>query len=178
MQNYDFLAHLFDSKLLGVLRLFLQFPEKKFYLKEISDSSEVSIATTHRILTRLVKLDVLSEIKISKFKVYELAKNDKVDFLSSFIDLSVDAVEIFVEKVKNLPGIEKIILHGKATKNKANLFLIGSSFPSSEIKLVVAELREKYNFTITYLTFGQEQYEQMSVMGLFPQTKKILFPKS
>ncbi|MFP4111443.1 MAG: hypothetical protein ACLFPQ_00075 [Candidatus Woesearchaeota archaeon] len=174
MQELEFLTHLFDKKLIDILRLFFQFPEKKFYLKEISDSSKVSMATTHRTLTKLVKLEVLDEIKISKFKVYQLARNEKTNFLGSFIKQSVKVAELFVEKAKDIEGVEMIILHGKETDTKANLLIIGQEVPKEEIKSVAAELKEKYNFTISYLTLTQEQYEQMSAMGLYSGSKKIL----
>jgi hypothetical protein len=174
MQELEFLTDLFDQKLISILRLFLQFPEKKFYLKEVSDNAKVSLATTHRILSRLVKLEVLDEIKISKFKVYQIAQNEKTEFLGSFIKLSVNVIEIFVEMVKELEGIDLVILHGKETDKKANILLIGQTLPVVEIKAVVAELREKYSFTISYLTLTHEQYEQMSAMGLYSGSKKTL----
>ncbi|MFP4656964.1 MAG: hypothetical protein ACLFNK_05300, partial [Candidatus Woesearchaeota archaeon] len=70
MSEKDLLESLFDDKLVRVLRVFFQFAQKKFYLKEVSEYSKVSMATAHRILTRLVKLNIITEIKISKFKVY------------------------------------------------------------------------------------------------------------
>ncbi len=175
MQELDFLMDLFDRKMVEILRLFLQFPEKKFYLKEVSDSSDVSMASSHRILTKLVKLSVLDEIKISKFKVYQLLKNDRSAFLGSFIKQSVKVLEMFVDSIKNFPGVEMVILHGKEADNKANILIIGENVSKSDVKHVSADLREKYNYTISYLTLTHEQYGQMSEMGLYSGTKKTLY---
>lgn len=175
MQELDFLTQLFDHKLIDILRMFLQLPEKKFYLKEVSDSANVSIASTHRILSKLSKLEVLDEIKISKFKAYQLAKNEKAEFLATFIKQSVKVLEIFVGMIKEIKGVEMVILHGKETETKANVLVIGQDVPLAEIKAAVAELREKYNFTISYLTLAHDQYEQMSAMGLYSGSKKTLY---
>ena len=178
MTNLDFLESLFDDKLVRVLRVFFQFAQKKFYLKEVSDQSKVSMATTHRILTRLVKLSIISEIKISKFKVYQLAANDRTDFLSEFIKGSVKVTEIFVDMIKHDEMIESIILVGKETESKANLMIIGSAVDSEKLKLATTDIKEKYNYKITYITMPMAQYEQMVSMGLYPGTKKVLYQQS
>lgn len=177
MTDLDFLESLFDDKLVRVLRVFFQFGQKKFYLKEVSDYSNVSMATTHRILTRLVKLNIISEIKISKFKVYQLANNERTNFLSEFIKGSIKVTEIFVDMIKDDPSIESVILVGKETEAKANLIIIGSSVDNEKLKLAVSEVKEKYNYKITYITMPAEQYEQMASMGLYPGTKKTLFTR-
>ena len=177
MADLDFLESLFDRKLVSILRIFFQFEEKKFYLKEVSDSSKVSIATTHRILTKLVKLDILSEIKISKFKVYHLAKNEKTDFLSSFIKSSIKVLDMFIDKIKSDSNIESIILVGRETDSKSNIIVIGNSIDSEKLKIASSEIKDQFNHKITYITMPIEQYEQMSSMGLYPGTKKPIYQR-
>ncbi len=177
MAGLDFLESLFDRKLVSILRVFFQFEEKKFYLKEISDAAKVSMATTHRILTRLVKIGILSEIKISKFKVYQLAKNEKTEFLSSFIKGSVKVLDIFVDMIKDDDAIEAVILVGRESDAKANIIVIGQNIDSEKIKLASSEIKDQYNYKITYITMPMEQYDQMSSMGLYPGTKKTIYQK-
>ncbi|MFP4117321.1 MAG: hypothetical protein ACLFTR_00185 [Candidatus Woesearchaeota archaeon] len=178
MSEKDLLESLFDDKLVRVLRVFFQFAQKKFYLKEVSEYSKVSMATAHRILTRLVKLNIITEIKISKFKVYQLAVNERTDFLSEFIKGSVKVTEVFVDMIKDDPSIQSVILVGKESESKANLIIIGDSVDGEKLKLATSEIKEKYNYKITYITMPKEQYDQMASMGLYPGTKKILFQKS
>ncbi len=175
MQQLDFLESLFDKKLVSVLRVFFRFPEKKFYLKEVSDSAKVSQATTHRILTRLVRLGILDEIKISKFKVYSMAKNEKVSFLETFMKETVKVAEVFADIVKVDDAIEEIILVGKETETKANLLIIGENVNTTLLKHTASEIQEKYAYKITYISMEKAQYQQMSAMGLYPGTKKKLF---
>ena len=178
MADLDFLESLFDKKLVNILRIFFQFDEKKFYLKEVSDSSKVSIATTHRILTRLVKLGILTEIKISKFKVYQLAKNEKTDFLSGFIKGSVKVLDIFIDLVKSDDEIDSVILVGRETDSKSNVIIIGDGINGEKLKIASSEIKDQYNHKITYITMPMEQYEQMSSMGLYPGTKKTIYQRT
>ena len=69
MNHGEILDNLFDVKKINILRFFLANPGKQFYLKEISDNVNVPIATTHRILKLLVKLEIIIETKISKLKI-------------------------------------------------------------------------------------------------------------
>ncbi len=175
MADLDFLESLFDDKLVRIMRVFFQKSDRKFYLKEVSDLAKVSIATTHRILTKLVRLNIISEIKISKFKVYQLSSNERTSFLSDFIKGSVKVTEIFVDMIKDDPGIESIILLGKEKESKANLIIIGKAIDGEKVKLATADVKEKYSYNITYMTMPAEQYEQMISMGLYPGTKEVLY---
>ena len=121
MDEIGFLREIFDSKIVDVLKFFFGNPTKDFYLKEISDSVSVPMATTHRILQRLHNLEVIEENNISKFKIYRLADNEKVKYLGKFIKHSVKAVEIFVQGVRKVPNVEQIILNGKELDNRATL---------------------------------------------------------
>lgn len=177
MQQLDFLESLFDRKMVSVLRVFFRFSEKKFYLKEVADSSKVSQATTHRLLTRLVRLGILDEIKISKFKVYQMAKNEKVTFLETFMKESVKVAEVFADIAKDDSAIEEIILVGKETDTKANLIIIGEDVDAALLKHTVADIQEKYSYKITYISMAKAQYQQMSAMGLYPGAKKVLFSR-
>ena len=82
---------------------------------------------------------------------------------------------MFVDRIKSLEGIEKIILHGKQTNKKANVLVLGSNVDATQIKLISSEIKEKYDFTILSLTLTNEQYEQMSAMGLYSGEKQVLF---
>ena len=178
MADLDFLESLFDKKLVSILRIFFNSSEKKFYLKEVSDLSRVSMATTHRVLTKLVKIGILSEIKISKFKVYQLAANEKTNFLSGFIKGSIKVLDIFVDMVKNDPAIESVILVGRETDSKSNIIIIGQNVDGEKLKIASSEIKDQYNHKITYITMPMEQYDQIISMGLYPGTKKSIYQKN
>ena len=39
----------------------------------------------------------------------------------------------------------------------------------------LAEIKEKYNFVVSILSLGRDQFEQMKGMELFPKVKKSLY---
>ena len=68
-----------------------------------------------------------------------------------------------------------MILHGKATKEKAGILVVGQGIDSSALNAIVGTIKDKYKFSIIHTTLVREQYEQMTAMGLFPQEKKVLY---
>ena len=177
MENLNLLEGLFDNKKLKVIKLFLQNKEKQFYLREIAKQTRVPIASTFRIIKKLMELELITQIKINKFKLYKTATNDNIVFLETFLREGKRIVQFFVEKAKELDGISSVILHGEETEEKANILLIGTNINSNELKRICAEIKEQYNFTISPLTLTQEQFTQMSNMGLYSGKKTVLFSK-
>jgi hypothetical protein len=177
MRNIDLLEELFDDKLIRMLQLFLENKDKQFYLREIAKESGVPLATSSRLLSKLVKLEVIRLIKISKFKIYQLSDNEDTKFLRRFLKKDVQILDRFVQTIKVFPEIERIILHGEENKDRANVLLIGEDIDANEVKEVVAGIKEGSNFTVSALVLTTEQYEQMSEMGLYPGKKKILFER-
>jgi len=68
---------LIDDKTLKVLALFINHPEEYFHINKVSDDAKVPLATTFRIINSLKNNGIIEYKKISKFKIYTLAKNQK-----------------------------------------------------------------------------------------------------
>ena len=149
MENLNLLEELFDDKKLRIIKLFLQNKEKQFYLREISKQTKVPVASTFRIVKKLMGLELIKQIKVNKFKLYTAADNDNIAFLETFLKEGKKMVQLFVEKVRELEGISAIILHGEETEEKANLLLIGANIDSNEIKRICAEIKEQHKFVIS-----------------------------
>ncbi|MBD3164587.1 hypothetical protein GF323_05260 [Candidatus Woesearchaeota archaeon] len=173
--NSQLLENLFDSKILRIIRLFLVNKERQFYLQEISKKASVPIASTFRIVRKLANLDIIREIRIRKFRLYQCANNENISFLETFLKQGKRIIDSFVGAVSKIGNIEQVILYGKEEEKKANILLIGRNIDSSRIKQVANDFKEKYSFIITYLCLEREQYEQMSAMGLYSGKKKMLF---
>ncbi len=178
MEDINILEGLFDTKILKITRLFINEKENQFYLREISKKVNVPIATTFRIVKKLLKLEIIEEIKIKKFKLYKLKESLNTKFLESFIREEKRILDNFVERIKQIPGVNSLILHGREMKDRANILLIGESIDSNQIKQICADIKEKYNFTISSLTLTEDQFTQMSSMGLYSGDKKILYKKT
>jgi len=57
------------------------------------------------------------------------------------------------------------------------VLLIGNNIDAGQVKAVCAEIKEKHNFIVSPLSLTPEQYGQMSQMGLYSGTKKMLYER-
>ena len=178
MENLGLLEELFDRYTIRIIQLFLSNKEETFYLREVSKQTKVPLATTSRIINKLLKLNILKLNKLNKFKVYSLNNNTYVKYLESFMKKDVQILDKFVDSINHFSGIESIILHGDEMKDRANVLLIGNNIDTNAIKEVVANIKEGSKFTVSALVLTREQYDQMSQMGLYSGKKKILFSKN
>ena len=177
MQEIEVLTELFDNKILAVLAVLVNDGSGGLYLREISKYSQVSDASSHRIINKLKDLGIVDQIKIKKLKLYKFRKTDKTEFLYSMLKKDIKIINIFIEKIKPMSGVQAALLHGKESNQRANVLIIGDNIDSGKIKEICGEIKEKYNFIISPLTLTAEQYEAMSKMGLYSEKKSILFEK-
>ncbi|MGV8171940.1 MAG: helix-turn-helix domain-containing protein [Candidatus Woesearchaeota archaeon] len=177
MESQKILESLFDKKILVILKLFLKKKDQQFYLKEISKQTKVPLASTYRILNRLVELEIIEKTKIKHLKIYKLAENEKTKYLDAVFEEKKTILDEFIEQIKNISGIQTIISYGREEKDKANLLIIGESVDNSLIREIIVKMKEKYSFTITHLVLTELQYQQMAAMNLYPGKKEILFEK-
>ncbi len=76
---------LIDPKVIKILDLFLKNKDKLFHLNKISEEAKVSIASTFRIISKLVSLNLLDVVVIGKMKIYKIADNEKVREIESVL---------------------------------------------------------------------------------------------
>ncbi len=176
MDKKKVLETLFDKKIVKILRLLMNNPEKEFYLREIAKMAKVSPATTYRILKTMKALELVYEEKNRYLKVYYLNRKNAGMFAELFEDKK-SALQEFSEFMAVLPGVGMVILHGSEEKDKASILIVGEGVNQEAIRSKVLEIKEKYSFNIIYLVLGSEQYAQMLSMGLYPGKKVVLFSK-
>ncbi len=81
MVSVHVMQELFDPKIIRIIELFSKNSDKQLYLREISIEARVPVATTLRIVNKLVKTGIVDLMQIRKFKLYRLANNEKARFL-------------------------------------------------------------------------------------------------
>ena len=175
MASENLLESLFDKKILNILRLLINRKEQKFTLKEISKYSRVPLASTFRIINKLVLLEIIQVSRIKHLKIYSLSQNEKTRYLEIIIKENKTIIEEFIESINKIPGIQTVILHGKQEKDKANILVIGENIESSLVRQAVVLIKEKHNFTITHLILDEDQYNQMAAMNLYSGKRKYCF---
>jgi len=177
MEDIRVLEELFDQKVIRILKTLLQDGARKYYLQELADNSQVPIATTSRILARLEKAQVIEVEKISRFKLYRLADNQRVKLLSGLFKEDQKILQIFAQEAARIPGIDMIIQHGKETQDRAGVIIIGENIDTGTLKSLIADIREKYKFSIISTTHSKEHYNEVAQMGMYPRTKKVLYER-
>ncbi|NOZ80959.1 MAG: helix-turn-helix domain-containing protein [DPANN group archaeon] len=177
MEPTEVIEQLIDSKLLRILRLFIQEKDTDFYLKEISDRTKVPVASVFRIVNRLVLLGLVTRKKIRRFKLYTCSEDKSVRFLESFLMESRHILREFLVEAKEIPGVNMIILHGKEEKDRANILLIGEHIDSAKVKELVAQTHEKHHYTLSVLELTEQQFGQMAQMGLYAGEKRVMWRK-
>ncbi len=176
MQEQEVLEKLFDSKIIRILKALFR-EDKEFYLQEIAAQSRVSMATASRILHRLENLGIVSARKVSRIRLYRAEATPAAKFLERLFKEDLQILRLFTEKASQIRGVQSIILHGKESRDKANVLLIGEDIDPGEVKGICAEIAEKHHFSISPLSLTPEQYMQMSQMGLYSGTKRLLYEK-
>ena len=172
MPKKEVLSNLIDQKKAAILKLLIN-SKDELYLKEISEKSNVSLASTYRILQEFVKQEILERKEWKNSKTYKCKENEKMAFLRNLFYEEFDGLGEFVKAVEEFEEIQEIILHGAKKKNKANLLLIGNNINADKIDEVCNQIKEK-GFEITFMPLTKPQYDQMAKMGLYSSEKKIL----
>lgn len=81
----DVLYGLVDKKIRNILNIFIKNKGELFHLQKIAKLSNVPIASSFRIVRKLVSLGFVTVIRINKFKVYKLSDNKKTRVLIGFL---------------------------------------------------------------------------------------------
>lgn len=173
MKRTDLLRELFDEKIVKVLSVFLEEPNKYFSLTQASSISKVNIATTLRIIDKLNKKEILELIKIGKSKFYMLKRGEKTLALTRLLKKE-EHISDFIEDIKKITQVKKIILESKSNE-MAKLLLVGDNIPEEKIKETIKEIKAKHGFEIEYMEISQKQFEDMSRLELYDVGKKVIW---
>lgn len=176
MDKKKVIESLFDPKIIKILRLFINNPSDEYYLREIAKLTRVPPASTYRILKNLLELELLEELKNKHLKTYKL-NEENTRMFADLLEDKRSAIQEFTDFIKQIEGVEIVILHGKEEKDKASLLVVGSDIDRDTIRVKTLEIKEKYKFNIIHLILAPDQYEQMLSMGLYPGKKVVLFSR-
>ena len=78
MDSLDTIKALIDPKIYKILRLFLDNKDELFNLNVISSKTKVPIASTFRIVNKILRLNIISIVKVGRTKLYKLNKNSAI----------------------------------------------------------------------------------------------------
>jgi len=165
---------LFDKKIIKILRLFINNPDKAYYLREISRMTKVSPASAHRIIAQLKGLELINETKDRYLKTYA-ADPKNLEMFSGLLEDKKSAIKEFTDFISTVTGVNRVILHGDEERDKASILVVGEGLDQNIIRDKTNDIKERYKFNIIYLILAPSQYDQMLSMGLYRGRKVVLY---
>ncbi|GBE20014.1 MAG TPA: hypothetical protein ENG87_02075 [Candidatus Pacearchaeota archaeon] len=176
MAQIDILKGLFDEKIIQIIDIFLDNPNRQFSLTQVSSVSNINIATTMRMLEKLVKQNIVELILIEKTKLYRLKKNEKTMALNKLLKSEEEPLLEFIDYIKKFPRVKKIILESKTDK-EVKLLIVGNFLPIGKIKSIIREIREKHHFRINFVDLNENQFNDMERLGFYEVNRKIIWKR-
>lgn len=76
---------LVEQKIVRILRLLVENKGEYYHLQKIASDAKVPIASTFRLVNKLVKIGYIDFITVGKFKIYKLADNEKIKQLERMV---------------------------------------------------------------------------------------------
>lgn len=172
----DILKDLFDEKIIEVINLFLENPEKRYCLTDVSNLTKVNVATTFRILNKLAAKQFIRTIIVGKVRIYQLERNEKTMALSKFLKKENNPLQRFTEELSSHPRIKKIILESKEANN-AKLLIVGDFLPTEKINKTCEKIKEEFNFKISFVEISENQYRGLRNFDNYNLDRKIIWEK-
>lgn len=168
---------LLDEKLVKIIEVFDRNPGKRLYLTDISEKSGINMATTYRIVNKLVQKEYVKVTPIGKMKVYSWGKNEKARALQKILLPTNDPTKEFIDRIQKSPRLKKIIL---ATKKEryAKIVLVGDFIPMKPIEELAEELQERTQWTLECIEFSERQYEKLKEIEGYEWEKKIAWERN
>ena len=156
----DLMSKIFDIKTVKVIEVLLT-KRGRFYLRDLSRESGVSLATTFRIVQKLKKVNIVYKDGKEKIEFYELDRNSKnFSVLKDiFMESEKKPGEIIKQELHNIHGLEPRIYYERSNKNK--IIVISSLTEKREIE----KIKDKFGEELKIVLFSNSQFIEMKNAG-------------
>lgn len=171
------LEHLFGSKTrLRLLRHFFQYPESRFYVRELTRLLDTQINAVRREITSLLKLGIIKEaaaveekigkgkkkIGESKRRYYCLNSEGTInpELQSLFIKAQFWGEKQLVEAIKDLGLVDYLILSGRFTGAKespTDLLMVGS-VSRKELDRLIRLFEKEFGIEARYTVMSLKEF--------------------
>lgn len=173
----EILKDLFDEKIIRIINSLLDNPEKQYSLTEVSRLSRVNVATTSRILNKLIEKKFIKSTVVGKIRIYQLERNQKTFALTKLLKKDATPLQIFINKISEHPRIKKVILETKL-QNEAKLLLVGDFLPREKINKLCDKIKKENNFKIQFVEISENQYKNLKDFKTYDMENKVIWERS
>ncbi len=175
MDKTAILREIFDQRILAIITILMEEPQKYFSLTEIATSANINVATTLRILKKLAGKEVVEKNTLGKSSFYRLKESEKTITLRRMLQRE-EHLHLFLDKIKNISQVKRVLLESR-TENEAKLIVIGEGLEEGKINPITEEIKRKNNFSIKFVILSEKQFEKINSIGIFNLDKKILWQR-
>lgn len=171
MERAQILSNLFDEKTVKILEKLLT-KKDVFYLRELSKESGVSLATTYRIIQKLISMGLAKKTQQGKFTIYKLEKSASIfsEIYNIIIGQEIDPIEFLKKSLKeNFPS-QPILIY--ILKEGDKIFVIGN-INTEYLEELAKTIYDKTGVKLDLLAISSDQFSKMRDMGLVGQGKAI-----
>jgi len=172
----NILKDLFDEKVIEIIDLFLENPEKKYSLTDISNTTKINIATTFRIVKKLVEKEFVTPVKIKKVNIYKLAENEKTKALSKLLKKESEPLQKFTKELSKYSRVKKIILDSKED-HTLKILIVGDSVPKEKINNLCREIKKEFETEINFVELSEAQYKALKDFKNYNLEKKVIWQR-
>lgn len=175
------IEHLFGSKTrLKLLQIFLAWPEKFFYVRELARMAGVQLNAVRRELTNLEKVGLVAAMVLKKgegghtggerFKYFRLKTDSLIypELRDLLVKVQILEEREFVEQIRTRAGkIGFLLLTGFFTGDKdaeTDMLVVGNVKPQVLLKLV-HEFERSVNREIRYTMMTEKEFNERREIG-------------
>jgi len=167
------LSNLFDKKTVEILKKLL-LKKDVFYLRDLSRDTNVSLATTFRIVQKLMALGLVIKEQHDKFTFYKIQRDVPIfSELSSLVlgDMS-DPVQIIKKELKDQFGPTFKIYQSRDKDKK--IFVVSELVKPQTIEELSIKLQNQTGAKPSMMLVTTSFFEQMHTMGLINKEKLVI----
>jgi predicted nucleotidyltransferase len=148
-----------------ILELFIKYPYREFTINEISHTSKTSYATTWRFVQKLDKAGIILTKTVGHSTVCKL--NESSPFLKelertlSKLTPQKAVIDDFVNKIKKVGGIKKVILFGSVARDQEKLT------SDIDIAVIMKRKEERIENEVNNIVDHILQKSKMTIIPIF-----------
>ena len=164
MERVQVLSNLFDQKTVKILEKLLV-KKDVFYLRELSKDSGVSLATTYRIVQKLLSMGLAEKTLQGKFTIYKLNKDSPIflEIHTLIIGKKDDHIDLLKNNLREQFPSQPLLIY--ILKGNKKIFVIGNVEPDY-IRNLTKLIKDKTGNKLDLLSISSDQFSKMQDMGL------------
>ncbi|MFH0869208.1 MAG: helix-turn-helix domain-containing protein [archaeon] len=164
------LASLFDKKTIEILKKLL-LKKDIFYLRDLSRETGVSLATTFRIVQKLMSLGLVTKEQQDKFTWYKLLRDTDIyrEVYSLVMGATPDPADMFKQQLK---GRFAAAFQAYMTRDKdKKIFVISDMVKQADADAIISSVTETTGTKLNCMVITPAFFEQMQTIGMIAKEK-------